>query len=123
MTSNDRSALAEDVRNRALSVLGSHDRRPLLATLLEELGLAGRANYQGEAISAEAASQALRCVNELQIVAAKQLRSELGSGGMAYPDEVSVSVLVEKAAAGGCIRSLGQSLGRAIAQVDKGHLT
>jgi hypothetical protein len=117
MTSNEASSLTDDLGDRALSLLASPHRRLFLATLLAELGLAGRATYQGKAMTAEAASQGLRCVNELHIVAAKQLRSELGPGSMAYPDEALVSVLVEKAAAGGCLEWLSVSLGRAITQV------
>ena len=92
--------------SEANAVLSSPDRTRYLAVLAEELALAGRATYRDDAISPNAAITALRCLNELQLVVAKQLRTDVGSEETAYPDAAFVDVLNDKARTGGCLDSL-----------------
>ncbi len=88
-------------------------RRGFLVALASELPLAARGEYAEAGHPADHALAALRAVNEMSLVVAKQLRSSL-RGHSAYPDDAFLQVLEDHSIAGDCERVLCWSLERAV---------
>lgn len=78
------------------------NRVQVLLKFAQELTIAGRASYPGAGLTIPESQEALQCINELQIVALKQLAASVVGTLPAYPDDAFIEVLEEKAALRAC---------------------
>jgi hypothetical protein len=99
---------------QSAKLLASALRIPFLLALSSELTIAARYSYVQAGLTPDASQQALRCVNELQIVVLKQLAAAVLGRRAAYPDQSFLTVLEETAALGLCDERLRDSLRLAI---------
>jgi hypothetical protein len=90
-----------DVHDQTLAVLAGPDRLRYLAILADHVTLRARGEYLEAGHNDEArALAALRALNEVMIVVAKQLKSSM-TGKPAYPDGAFLEVILEQGAIGG----------------------
>jgi hypothetical protein len=104
----------EDFASALLTGMASEQGTSVLATLLSELTLAARGSYEEAGLSLDESYRTLRCLNELQIVVAKQLRAAVAGTDLSYPEAAFVQVLIEKARVGACSSLLETAARRAV---------
>lgn len=100
-------------------VLGCLERMPVafLSALGWHLGVSARASYVEAGVPPGDAIERVESLNEVLVVVLEQLRS-LSRGEPAYPDEVLLDVLSEKAKVGGRSGDLRWAVERALQDVD-----
>jgi hypothetical protein len=101
------------MRAEALAILSSSKRIRFLVALAAGIPFAARGQYVEMGHDEAHAVRALRHVNEMMIVATKQLQSSMAQKP-AYPDEAFLKALAEHATMGQCREVLGSALSEAI---------
>ena len=105
-----------DILEPARQQLASTTRRPLfLAALAHLLTITARDAYPRAGATPEQTTTGLRCHNELLHTVLGRLVADLGHTP-GYPDDVFLSILVEKADRNGCGGELRWALQQAISQ-------
>ena len=103
--------------SRISEALTSSDRAEFLARWMEALCISSRANTTGDEDESVRLRRTL-AINEVVLVLATQLASELGGGPLAYPDEALLDVLKDKADAGQCAGEVLWATREALRRVD-----
>lgn len=104
------------IRERALAVLGGPDRHVFLAALAANLAFAARGEYSEAGQDEAHVLHALRAVNEMLIVATKQITSSL-KRKPAYPDDAFLQALADKSTAGGAQHVLRRAMAEAVKEL------